>query len=98
MLPLAHALVAAGHEVPVGTSASYAPVVEREGLTAEAVGLDWLHGVESTIPPELKPPPGVNTLETHFAHKFVRMDRQERLATDVVALSQTVGARTSSVA
>ena len=86
LLPLAHALVAAGHDVRVGTSASYAPVVEREGFTPEAVGLDWLHGVESTIPPELKPPPEVKTLATHFAHKFVRMTA-ERLAVDVVALS-----------
>jgi UDP:flavonoid glycosyltransferase YjiC (YdhE family) len=86
LLPLAHALVAAGHEVRVGTSASYAAVVEREGLNAEAVGLDWLHGVESTIPSELKPPAGVNTLGTHFAHKFVRMTAG-RLANDVVALS-----------
>ena len=86
LLPLAHALVAAGHEVRVGTSASYAAVVEREGLTAAAVGLDWLHGIESTIPSELRPPPQANTLETYFAHKFVRMTAG-RLATDVVALS-----------
>ena len=86
LLPLARALVAGGHEVRVGTSASYAPVVEREGLKAEAVGLDWLHGVRSTIPPELKAPPEADTLETFFAHQFVRMTA-ERLAIDVVALS-----------
>ena len=86
LLPLAHALIAGGHEVRVGTSASFGPVVEREGLTPEAVGLDWLHGVESTIPPELRPPPEANTLATYFAHKFVRMTAG-RLAADVVALS-----------
>ena len=86
LLPLAHAFVAAGHEVRVGTSASYAPVVEREGLKAEAVGLDWLHGVPSTIPTELKAPPEADTLETFFAHQFVRMTAG-RLAADVVALS-----------
>jgi UDP:flavonoid glycosyltransferase YjiC (YdhE family) len=86
LLPLAHALVAAGREVRVGTSASFAPVVVREGLEAEAVGLDWLHGVKSTIPPELKAPPEADTLETFFAHQFVRMTA-ERLANDVVALS-----------
>jgi UDP:flavonoid glycosyltransferase YjiC (YdhE family) len=86
LLPLAHALVRAGHEVRVGTSASYAAVVEREGLTPAPVGLDWLHGVESTIPPELKPPPEANTIATYFAHKFVRMTAA-RLATDIVALS-----------
>src|SRR5687768_17806885 len=86
LLPLAHALLGAGSEVRVGTSASFAPIVEREGLTPQAVGLDWLHGVESTIPPELQPPPEVKTLATHFAHKFVRMTA-ERLAADVVALA-----------
>jgi UDP:flavonoid glycosyltransferase YjiC (YdhE family) len=85
LLPLAHALVAAGHEVRVGTSASFAPFVEREGLTAEAVGLDWLHGVASTIPPELATPPEADTLETFFAYRFVRMTA-ERLANDVAAL------------
>ncbi|MBA2382708.1 MAG: glycosyltransferase family 1 protein, partial [Chloroflexi bacterium] len=85
LLPLAHALVAAGHDVRVGTSASFGPVVEREGLSASPVGLDWLHGVESTIPPELKPPPDV-TFDTFFAHKFVRMTA-ERLATDVAGLA-----------
>lgn len=86
LLPLAHAFVAAGHEVRVATSASYRPVIEREGLRAEAAGLDWQHGVESTIPAELRPPPEVATLAAFFAHKFIRMTA-ERLATDVVALS-----------
>jgi UDP:flavonoid glycosyltransferase YjiC (YdhE family) len=87
LLPLAHALLSAGHEVRVGTSASFAPVVEREGLHAEAVGLDWILGIESTIPPELQPPPEVNTLATFFAHRFVRMTAA-RLAKDVVTLSE----------
>jgi UDP:flavonoid glycosyltransferase YjiC (YdhE family) len=50
------------------------------------VGLDWLHGVKATIPPELEAPPEADTLEKFFAHRFVRMTA-ERLATDVVALS-----------
>ena len=87
LLPLAHALVGAGHEVRVATSRSFGPVIEREGLTAEAAGLDWLHGVDSTIPPELAVPPEADTLETFFAHKFVRMTA-ERLAVDVVALAK----------
>ena len=86
LLPLAHALAGAGHEVRVGTSASFAPVVEREGLRAEAVGLDWLLGVESTIPSELRAPPEADTLETFFAHQFVRMTAG-RLAVDVVTLA-----------
>ena len=86
LLPVAHALVDAGHDVRVGTSASFGPVVEREGFAPVAVGLDWLHGVDSTIPPELKPPPEANTLETFFAHKFVRMTA-EQLAADAAALA-----------
>ena len=86
LLPLANALVAAGHEVRVGTSASFAQVVEREGLTAEPVGLDWLHGVDESIPPELRPPREADTLAKFFAYKFVRMTA-ERLATDVVAMA-----------
>lgn len=85
LLPLAHALVAAGHDTRVGTSASFAAVVEREGFAAEAVGLDWLHGVESTIPPELRPPPS-DSLATYFANKFVRMTAG-RLAAGVVGLA-----------
>jgi UDP:flavonoid glycosyltransferase YjiC (YdhE family) len=86
LLPLARALVDAGHEVRVGTSASHAAAVEREGLAVEPVGLDWLHGVESTIPPELQPPPEADTLATYFAHKFVRMTAG-RLAADVLTLA-----------
>jgi UDP:flavonoid glycosyltransferase YjiC (YdhE family) len=85
LLPLARALVEAGHDVRVGTSASFAAVVEREGLVAAAVGLDWLHGVEASIPPDLRPPPAT-TLAAHFANKFVRMTA-ERLAIDAVRLA-----------
>lgn len=86
LLPLAHALVDAGDDVRVGTSSSFGPVVKREGFAPVPVGLDWLHGVDSTIPPQLMPPPEANTLETFFAHKFVRMTA-ERLANDVAALA-----------
>ena len=86
LLPLAHALLAEGHEVRVATSASFAPVVEREGLPAEPAGLDFLHGDDSTIPAALRPPPEADTLATFFAYKFVRMTAG-RLAADVVALA-----------
>jgi UDP:flavonoid glycosyltransferase YjiC (YdhE family) len=86
LLPLATALLADGHDVRVGTSASFVPVVEREGLRAKPVGLDFVHGDESTIPPELRPPPEADTLATFFAHKFVRITGG-RLAADVVAMA-----------
>lgn len=87
LLPLAHALVAGGHEVRVGTSASFAPIVERTGFAAEPAGLDWLHGVDSSIPPELRPPPEIDTLADYFAHKFVRITAG-RLAKDVAVLAR----------
>lgn len=86
LLPLAHVLREAGHEVRVGTSASFAPVVRGEGFRPEPVGLDWLEGERSTIPPELKAPPEADTIATFFAHQFVRMTAG-RLADDVVSLA-----------
>jgi UDP:flavonoid glycosyltransferase YjiC (YdhE family) len=61
--------------------------VEREQLTPEPLGLDWLHGVESSMPPGLEPPPEANTIATYFAHKFVRATAPS-VATDVVALAR----------
>jgi UDP:flavonoid glycosyltransferase YjiC (YdhE family) len=84
LLPLAHALVTLGHEVRVGTSASFAPVVEREGLRPEALGLDWLLSDDATIPPDLRQPPAY-TIEAVVAHRFVHQTA-ERFARDVLAL------------
>jgi UDP:flavonoid glycosyltransferase YjiC (YdhE family) len=85
LLPLAHALVARGHEVRVGTSASFGPVVERAGFHAEALGLDWLLSDDATIPPDLREPPAY-TIEAVVAHRFVHQTA-ERLARDVLALA-----------
>jgi UDP:flavonoid glycosyltransferase YjiC (YdhE family) len=58
--PLAHALLAAGHDVRVGCSASFIPTVEATGLPAVSIGRDWL----LTAPPHValahapQPPPG----------------------------------------
>jgi UDP:flavonoid glycosyltransferase YjiC (YdhE family) len=86
LLPLAHALVRMGIEVRVGTSASFAPVVEREGLRPEALGLDWLLSDDATIPPDLREPPAY-TIEAIVAHRFVHQTA-ERLARDVLALAE----------
>ncbi|MBK9178788.1 MAG: hypothetical protein IPM45_04320 [Acidimicrobiales bacterium] len=51
MVPLAHALVAAGHEVRVATSPSFCPTVERCGLVALPLGLDWLEGEVERLAP-----------------------------------------------
>jgi UDP:flavonoid glycosyltransferase YjiC (YdhE family) len=85
LLPLAHALVAGGHEVRIGTSASFGAVVEREGFHPEALGLDWLLGDVGTIPADLREPPA-STIEAVVAHRFV-YQTAERLAADLLALA-----------
>ncbi len=41
LVPLAHALTAAGHEVAVACAPSFCPMVEARGLRAFPMGLDW---------------------------------------------------------
>lgn len=87
LLPLARALREAGHEVRVGASAQFGPVIEAEGLRAEPVGRDWLHGNDAIAPAELRqPPPEVDSLATYFAWKFVGMTA-EPLARGVIDLA-----------
>lgn len=42
LLPAARALVEAGHDVRIGTSASAVPLVADRGVPAVSVGVDWL--------------------------------------------------------
>ncbi len=84
LLPVARALEDRGHEVRVGTSARFAPVVEAEGFAAIAAGLDWLEADKSTIPDDRRPGPSVASLATFFAHQFIRMTAAD-LAADVIA-------------
>jgi UDP:flavonoid glycosyltransferase YjiC (YdhE family) len=87
LLPIGNALLDAGHEVRVGASAQFGPVVEREGLSPAAVGRDWFHGADEAVPSELRDPPTeVDSLATYFAWKFVRMTAGE-LARDVIDLA-----------
>jgi UDP:flavonoid glycosyltransferase YjiC (YdhE family) len=53
MVGLARVLRAAGHDVVVATAASFCPQVERAGLSAVAVGLDWLESDVERAFPEL---------------------------------------------
>ena len=86
LLPLAEALRTRGHDVQVATSRKFGPVVEAHGLPRKPAGLDWLESDKSTIPDELRAPQD-STLETFFAHQFVRMTA-ERMARDVASLAQ----------
>ena len=83
LLPVARALLARGHDVRVATSGLFGSVVVEHGLFAIPAGLEWLESDKSTIPDELRAPPD-STLETYFAHQFVRMTAR-RLAEDVIA-------------
>lgn len=53
LLPLLRALQDQGHELSVATSASFAAVVERAGVPAVAVGVDWLESAVDTAFPDL---------------------------------------------
>ena len=59
LVPVADALVEAGHQVAVCTAKSFAPEVDRFGLEHIEAGLDWLaadHATWTAFPP--MPPPG----------------------------------------
>jgi UDP:flavonoid glycosyltransferase YjiC (YdhE family) len=49
LIPLARKLTRAGHPVVVATSASFAPVLGRQGIDAEAFDPDWLIGPGDTV-------------------------------------------------
>ena len=83
LLPLATALRSRGHDVRVATSGLFGPVVDAHGLPAVPAGLEWLESDKSTIPDHMQAPAD-STLETFFAHQFVRMTASQ-LAEDVIA-------------
>lgn len=53
LLPLAQALVTAGHTVAFACAASFVPQVQRAGFTAFAAGLDWLQAEPERAFPEM---------------------------------------------
>ena len=87
LLPLATALLNAGHEVAFATSALFGPIVQATGFPTFAAGLNWLESDKATVPAELKPKPE-STLEEYFAQQFVAATA-ERLARDIVDLGRT---------
>ncbi len=54
LVPIARALEAAGHTTRVACSASFAPRVERAGLTPLAAGIDWLETSPELAFPEVE--------------------------------------------
>ncbi|MBK9178787.1 MAG: glycosyltransferase family 1 protein [Acidimicrobiales bacterium] len=53
VVPLARAVVEAGHELRVASSASFQPTIERAGLAGVPAGLDWLESAPDRIAPAL---------------------------------------------
>ena len=93
MVPLARALVAAGHEVLVASSASFLPTVVASGLPAVPVGVDWRGEELLTAFPDLLPEMsrrggGPDALLWAEIYMFVdTMARQ--MVTDVLALGHS---------
>lgn len=54
LVPLAQALIAAGHELQVACSASFVPRVAAFGVPAMAMGLDWLESEPERAFPEVE--------------------------------------------
>lgn len=64
VLPLAHALVAAGHDLVVATAAAFAPVVNSAGFAAVPAGPDFLQVAAADVFPVLRGLSGVEAAET----------------------------------
>src|SRR6266567_392241 len=57
MVPMARALIAAGHEVAFATSLRFSPIVEASGFQCFPCGFDWLEEEFSLSFPELRSAP-----------------------------------------
>ena len=90
LVPLAQALVAAGHEVAVACARSFCPTVEASGLRALPAGLDWLEeeGFENYFPGLVGIPPGPGRVAWIMANVFAGATA-ERMAADLLALAAT---------
>ncbi|MEO8715495.1 MAG: glycosyltransferase [Acetobacteraceae bacterium] len=89
LVPLAHALAAAGHEVAVACSRSFAPMVEASSLRALPAGLDWLEeggDVARAFPEVASIPHGPTRAAWAMANVFGGMTA-EMMATDLLALA-----------
>ncbi len=88
LVPLAHALAAAGHEVAVACSRSFAPMVKASGLRAIPAGLDWLEeaGMTRAFPALADIPHGSQRVAWVMANVFGGVTA-ERMAADLLALA-----------
>jgi UDP:flavonoid glycosyltransferase YjiC (YdhE family) len=88
LVPVARALVDAGHEVAVCSAASFRPEVEAFDLDHIDAGLDWLMSDQSTwraFPP--MPPPGPEFAQ--FAVTTLADITTRRMVPDLLAIART---------
>jgi UDP:flavonoid glycosyltransferase YjiC (YdhE family) len=85
LLPLAHALVAADHDVAVATGASLVPRVERAGIRGVATGLDWTEPEADRTFPELRDLP-LREMERWWVRNIFFDRHANPMADDVGAL------------
>jgi UDP:flavonoid glycosyltransferase YjiC (YdhE family) len=85
LLPLAHALGAADHEVAIATGPALVPRVERAGLRAVATGLDWSEPEADRTFPELRDLP-LREMERWWVRNIFFDRHANPMADDVGAL------------
>jgi len=87
LIPLAHSLTAAGHEVAVACAPSFCPKVEARGLRAFPMGLDWaIGGKWSEHWPELHHIPE-ERINTFCMARIFAGDVAEQALPDLLALA-----------
>lgn len=87
-VPLAHALVAAGHEVAFACSPAYRPTIEAVGFRCLPAGVDWLEAeIEEAFPPLRDLPLGPEWDRWILTHVFTG-EATEALTRDVLAIAR----------
>lgn len=90
LVPLAQALVAAGHDVAVACAPAFSPTVAASGLRPLPAGLDWLEedNFERHFPGLAGMPPGPGRVAWIMANVFAGVTA-ERMVADLRALAAT---------
>ncbi|WP_052351764.1 glycosyltransferase [Deinococcus pimensis] len=83
LAPLARQLLLRGHDVKFATSASFAPIVARNGFDVLSLGLDWLESEAGAAFPEMTAMSFEEIQQYIFDHVFASVTA-ERMAFDIV--------------
>lgn len=88
LVPLCHALVQAGHEVAVGTAASFRPQVEATGIAALTAGIDWLESELAAAFPDYEAHRARGESKTFLQSEIFGWRTARAMARDVEAISR----------